>query len=165
MREAALHAALDEMIAWLETPASQVAIFDATNSTESRRQTLVRYLLLWGSRCTWRHAMRSRALPCSTSRAAHGSMLGSMLGEIAFPDSLGTRLLLCLHTSFTLRCHLTSAAVPVYSCAQKQRFHGHFQYLFIESICNDQVVLEQNYRYKMMYSPDYAEFLDEQVPF
>ncbi len=42
MREAALHAALDEMISWLETPSSQVAIFDATNSTESRRQTLVR---------------------------------------------------------------------------------------------------------------------------
>lgn len=41
MREAALHAALDEMIAWLETATSQVAIFDATNSTESRRQTLV----------------------------------------------------------------------------------------------------------------------------
>ena len=42
MREAALHAALDEMVAWLETGTSQVAIFDATNSTESRRQTLVR---------------------------------------------------------------------------------------------------------------------------
>ncbi len=51
------------------------------------------------------------------------------------------------------------------SCAQRQRFHGHFQYLFIESICNDQAVLEQNYRYKMMYSPDYAEFNDEQVCF
>ncbi len=48
-------------------------------------------------------------------------------------------------------------------CAQRKRFHGHFQYLFIESICNDQVVLEQNYRYKMMYSPDYANFDDEQV--
>lgn len=42
MREAALEAALDEMVAWLETPSSQVAIFDATNSTEARRQTLVR---------------------------------------------------------------------------------------------------------------------------
>ena len=47
---------------------------------------------------------------------------------------------------------------------QRQRFHGHFQYLFIESICNDTVVLEQNYRYKMMYSPDYAGFNNEQVP-
>ena len=39
---------------------------------------------------------------------------------------------------------------------QKKRFHGTWQYLFIESICNDPAVLEQNYRYKMMYSPDYS---------
>ncbi len=39
---------------------------------------------------------------------------------------------------------------------QRTRFHGRWQYLFIESICNDPAVLEQNYRYKMMYSPDYA---------
>jgi 6-phosphofructo-2-kinase / fructose-2,6-biphosphatase 3 len=39
---------------------------------------------------------------------------------------------------------------------QRSRFHGRWQYLFIESICNDIEVLEQNYRYKMMYSPDYA---------
>ncbi len=39
---------------------------------------------------------------------------------------------------------------------QRARFHGRWQYLFIESICNDPAVLEQNYRYKMMYSPDYA---------
>ncbi|GIL48145.1 hypothetical protein Vafri_4830 [Volvox africanus] len=35
------------------------------------------------------------------------------------------------------------------------RFHGRFQYLFIESICTDEKVLEQNYRFKMQYSPDY----------
>ena len=46
---------------------------------------------------------------------------------------------------------------------QRQRFHGHFQYLYIESICNDQTVLEQNYRYKMMYSPDYARVDSEQA--
>lgn len=46
---------------------------------------------------------------------------------------------------------------------QRKRFHGHFQYLFIESICNEQTVLEQNYRYKMMYSPDYAHVESEQV--
>jgi 6-phosphofructo-2-kinase/fructose-2,6-biphosphatase len=27
--------------------------------------------------------------------------------------------------------------------------------MFIESICNDEAVLEANYRYKMQYSPDY----------
>lgn len=47
--------------------------------------------------------------------------------------------------------------------AQRDRFHNHYQYLFIESICNDTAVLEQNYRYKMMYSPDYAGFRDAQV--
>ena len=46
---------------------------------------------------------------------------------------------------------------------QKARFHGHWQYLFIESICNDTAVLEQNYRYKMMYSPDYAGADSEDV--
>ena len=42
MREQALHAALDEMTAWLDLPSSQVAVFDATNSTEDRRNKLVR---------------------------------------------------------------------------------------------------------------------------
>lgn len=41
MREAALHAALDDMIAWLSRPEAQVAVFDATNSTEDRRNKLV----------------------------------------------------------------------------------------------------------------------------
>ena len=41
MREQALHAALDEMTAWLDLPSSQVAVFDATNSTEDRRNKLV----------------------------------------------------------------------------------------------------------------------------
>lgn len=84
-REEALDAALEDMCSWLDGAGAQVAIFDATNSTESRRQTL------------------------------------------------------------------------------RRRFHNHYQYLFIESICNDTVVLEQNYRYKMMYSPDYAGFDDEQA--
>ncbi|WIA42087.1 hypothetical protein OEZ86_009363 [Tetradesmus obliquus] len=35
-------------------------------------------------------------------------------------------------------------------------FHGRCQYIFIESICNDDQVLENNYRYKMKYSPDYV---------
>jgi 6-phosphofructo-2-kinase len=103
----------------------QVAIFDATNSTESRRQTLVRcmsgLLQRCGSACT---------------------LWGATQGQAA-------RLTVGLN-----------AAVPA---VQKQRFHGHFQYLFIESICNDQAVLEQNYRYKMMYSPDYARVDSEQV--
>ncbi|KIY93213.1 hypothetical protein MNEG_14749 [Monoraphidium neglectum] len=34
-------------------------------------------------------------------------------------------------------------------------FHGKFQYMFIESICNDTEVLQSNYRYKMRFSPDY----------
>ncbi|DBA78530.1 hypothetical protein WJX79_005894 [Trebouxia sp. C0005] len=78
-REQALYAALDDMESWLATDEAQVAIFDATNSTEERREKL------------------------------------------------------------------------------KNRFHNKWQYLYIESICNDPQVLEQNYRYKMMYSPDYKD--------
>ena len=46
---------------------------------------------------------------------------------------------------------------------QRERFHGTWQYLFIESICNDPAVLEQNYRHKMMYSPDYSNVDTEAV--
>ena len=38
---------------------------------------------------------------------------------------------------------------------QRERIHGRWQYMFIESIITDESVLEQNYKYKMMYSPDY----------
>jgi len=54
---------------------------------------------------------------------------------------------------------------PHSASPQRARFHGHWQYLFIESICNDVSVLEQNYRYKMMYSPDYAGADSEDVRF
>jgi len=77
-RTRALNAAIADVVAWLALPNSQVAIFDATNSTRERRDE-VRY-----------------------------------------------------------------------------NFHGKFQYIFIESICNEPAVLELNYRYKMLYSPDYA---------
>jgi len=39
-RQRALHAALEDMEAWLESDSSQVAIFDATNSTTERRNFL-----------------------------------------------------------------------------------------------------------------------------
>ncbi|PSC70832.1 6-phosphofructo-2-kinase fructose-2,6-bisphosphatase-like isoform X2 [Micractinium conductrix] len=84
-RHHALSMALDDMEAWLETDSAQVAVLDATNSTEERRN------------------------------------------------------------------HLRS------------RFHGKWQYLFIESICNDMEVLENNYRLKMMYSPDYKGVDTEQA--
>jgi 6-phosphofructo-2-kinase / fructose-2,6-biphosphatase 3 len=38
---------------------------------------------------------------------------------------------------------------------QINTFHGKWQYLFIESICNDPKVLEANYLFKMLFSPDY----------
>ena len=44
--------------------------------------------------------------------------------------------------------------------ALRARFHGRWQYLFIESICNDTAVLELNYRFKMLYSPDYTATQD-----
>jgi 6-phosphofructo-2-kinase/fructose-2,6-biphosphatase len=46
---------------------------------------------------------------------------------------------------------------------QRDRLHGRWQYLFIESIVTDTAVLEQNYKYKMMYSPDYRDQDPEQV--
>ncbi|KAG2422824.1 hypothetical protein HXX76_015767 [Chlamydomonas incerta] len=76
-RNRALNAALDDLMNWLRSDSGQVAVFDATNTTESRRNLL------------------------------------------------------------------------------RSKFHGQFQYLFIETICSDPVVLEQNYRNKMKYSPDY----------
>ncbi|KAL4433083.1 hypothetical protein ABPG77_006510 [Micractinium sp. CCAP 211/92] len=85
MRHQALMHALDDMEAWLETDSAQVAVLDATNSTEDRRNFL------------------------------------------------------------------------------RTRFHGKWQYLFIESICNDMEVLENNYRLKMMYSPDYKGVDTEQA--
>ncbi|KAL4428238.1 hypothetical protein ABPG75_002327 [Micractinium tetrahymenae] len=85
LRHQALMHALDDMEAWLETDGAQVAVLDATNSTEERRNFL------------------------------------------------------------------------------RSRFHGKWQYLFIESICNDMEVLENNYRLKMMYSPDYKGVDTEQA--
>ena len=38
----------------------------------------------------------------------------------------------------------------------RDRFHGRWEYMFLESICNDTAVLEKNYRMKMRFSPDYA---------
>lgn len=46
---------------------------------------------------------------------------------------------------------------------QVSHFHGRFQYLFIESSCDDPKVLEQNYMAKMRYSPDYKNMESAQV--
>ena len=46
---------------------------------------------------------------------------------------------------------------------QRDRLHGRWQYLFVESLITDLNVLEQNYRYKMMYSPDYRNQNPEQA--
>lgn len=37
----------------------------------------------------------------------------------------------------------------------RDRLHGQFEYMFLESVCYDQDVLEKNYRLKMKFSPDY----------
>ena len=51
----------------------------------------------------------------------------------------------------------------MHGAVQRNRYHGKRQYLFIESICNDPDILAQNYRYKMMYSPDYKTTTEEEV--
>lgn len=61
--------------------------------------------------------------------------------------------------SLSLLCTQSHPLCPLlvknYWRVQRHRFHGRWQYLFIESIITDPLVLEQNYKYKMMYSPDY----------
>jgi 6-phosphofructo-2-kinase / fructose-2,6-biphosphatase 3 len=37
----------------------------------------------------------------------------------------------------------------------RNRLHGRFEYMYLESICDDVAVLEKNYRLKMRFSPDY----------
>lgn len=37
----------------------------------------------------------------------------------------------------------------------RSRLHGRVQYMFLESVCNDQALLERNYRAKLRFSPDY----------
>eukprot|EP00210_Caulerpa_lentillifera_P001990 g1908.t1 len=85
LRNKALHLALVEMLDALDNDKCQVALFDATNTTEARRQYLT------------------------------------------------------------------------------NQFEGRYQYMFIESICNDEEVLEQNYRNKMKYSPDYIGMDSEEA--
>ena len=82
------------------------------------------------------------------------------------------QLIACAHEAAWPSWQVSHGAVPV-PCwsgqltqrrvVQRERFHGTWQYLFIESICNDPAVLEQNYRHKMMYSPDYSNVDTEAV--
>jgi hypothetical protein len=44
-----------------------------------------------------------------------------------------------------------------------EALRGRVRYIFIENICNDPGVLQQNYLNKMMYSPDYQGVDTEQV--
>ena len=67
--------------------------------------------------------------------------------------------MLCSSSRVTSQCvkYVGDVAEILHPLMQRARFHGKWQYLFIESICNDPAVLEQNYRYKMMYSADYKD--------
>eukprot|EP00882_Tetradesmus_deserticola_P010245 GHRQ01010823.1.p1 GENE.GHRQ01010823.1~~GHRQ01010823.1.p1 ORF type:complete len:342 (+),score=123.45 GHRQ01010823.1:652-1677(+) len=84
-RERAFHLALQDLMGYLHTEAGQVAILDATNSTQERRNKV-----------------------CEALR-------------------------------------------------------GRVRYIFIENICNDPDVLQQNYLNKMLYSPDYQGVDTEQA--
>jgi 6-phosphofructo-2-kinase/fructose-2,6-biphosphatase len=44
-----------------------------------------------------------------------------------------------------------------------EALRGRVRYIFIENICNDPGVLQQNYLNKMLYSPDYQGVDTEQV--
>lgn len=43
------------------------------------------------------------------------------------------------------------------------RFHNKVQYMFIESICNDEETLRKNVELKLKYSPDYANTSADEV--
>lgn len=43
------------------------------------------------------------------------------------------------------------------------KFHNKVQYMFIESICNDEETLRKNVELKLKYSPDYANSDPEEV--
>lgn len=43
------------------------------------------------------------------------------------------------------------------------RFHNKVQYMFIESICNDEETLIKNMELKLKYSPDYENMSTEEV--
>lgn len=45
------------------------------------------------------------------------------------------------------------------------RFHNMVQYMFIESICNDEETLIKNMELKLKYSPDYSNMSTEEVSF
>ena len=66
--------------------------------------------------------------------------------------------------SSTCWCSQHRPGDDLWPALQRNRYHGKRQYLFIESICNDPDILAQNYRYKMMYSPDYRTTSEEEVP-
>lgn len=68
-----------------------------------------------------------------------------------------------LHASSLEKMEIIFFAESSHMALQRNRYHGKRQYLFIESICNDPDILAQNYRYKMMYSPDYKTTTEEEV--
>ena len=137
---------------------AQVAIFDATNSTEERRNWLVR-----GTNVKYFHP--SSVTPCPgcmhiCAPVVISSTEGSCLA--IFSHVQRDCLKSCLLQGWKAHCwhrHCDSDDCLL----QRSRFHGRWQYLFIESICNDPMVLDQNIRYKMMYSPDYTNCKTEEV--
>ena len=169
-----------------------MAIFDATNSTEERREKLVRFVISITCVVTFAcccshvtlmhliclHGATARSSICSglwrsataNMRTANSMVLQLGLGNVFSPHSssvpacfLQTFCGICLpcqrHTSLFAQAF---CSLKLWSL-QTKRFHNKWQYLYIESTCNDPQVLEQNYRYKIMYSPDYKDVNTEEV--
>jgi hypothetical protein len=59
--------------------------------------------------------------------------------------------------------HMLICSAAAARVLQIDAFHGKWQYLFIETICNDDSILEQNYLHKLSYSPDYQNCSSEEV--
>lgn len=63
-------------------------------------------------------------------------------------------LLACMTGNLLFKAPIVAVKEAVLAM-QRARLHGRWRYIFIESVITDEAVLQQNYRYKMMYSPDY----------
>jgi len=80
---------------------------------------------------------------------------------------LGMHALLVGFCACLVHKHLhntTAAAAAAAVCVQSTALLGSgMRFIFIENICNDPEILQQNYLNKMMYSPDYKGISTEKV--
>lgn len=177
-RERAFQLALVDMLDYLDSDEGQVAILDATNSTQERRDKVGGQQLLPVSH--WRHMFcYQQAYVCSRcsdtcSHCVHHSDLGSLkVADMGREPGQVAQLYVCtaLLLQWMTQCGGEGLAwrawqslvvfLPLVQVIEA--LLGRVQFIFIENICNDPEILKQNYFNKMLYSPDYKGVPTEQV--